>query len=208
MLSRELARTATQSGEDRALEFMRDCGDDTAAQSADLYTFSMSSLPATAPPPRAIDLGTIEFHEGASPCGPDLMPTALVDFFEAEGIAWSRGRTAADWRTLLDSSLLLTAWLRPNTSGTTPRLVGSTRLRSDFVYEAKLHDVVTAREFAGLGIATTLVCWALAHPWAGRVTRFVLETNGAESLYTRFGFRDAAAHHTTHMRARVDELRR
>jgi len=28
------------------------------------------------------------------------------------------------------------------------------------------------------------------------------------SLYVRFGFRDAAAHHTTHMRARAAELRR
>ncbi len=151
----------------------------------------------------------IEFADETSA----IDPNELVGFFDAESVSWTRGRSADDWATLLTSSLLLTARLRPlgaddgsESVRGAGRLVGTLRLRSDRVYEAKLHDVVVASDLRGVGISLALVDWSLRHPWAGRVTRYVLETNGAERLYERFGFRVASELSTTHMRVVTDGI--
>jgi GNAT superfamily N-acetyltransferase len=66
--------------------------------------------------------------------------------------------------------------------------VATTRIWSDGAYEAKLYDVVTARDLMGQGIASALVTWALKHPAVSDVQRFVLDR-----LYGRFGFQDPCA---------------
>ncbi len=131
----------------------------------------------------------------------------LVEFCTAEDVYWTRDRDAIMWGMLLLQSRLLTARLRRQEGGARGRLIGTTRVRSDGVYEAKLNDVVTAREFQGMGVARELCRWAFRHPFVASATRFVLETHDAEGLYRKFGFTTAQEQDTIHMRAHMSVLR-
>ena len=133
-------------------------------------------------------------------------PKELQVYFQAEAVPWTADRTLEQWRRLLACSRLLTARLVPE-GGRGGRLVGTLRLWSDQAYEAKLYDVVTARDMHNQGIASALVRWALRHPWVGDVQRFVLETRDAADLYPRFGFQRAQAMDTIHMRVLVADLK-
>ncbi|MBL0210152.1 MAG: GNAT family N-acetyltransferase [Holophagaceae bacterium] len=134
-----------------------------------------------------------------------IEPKELQIFFQAEAVYWTASRTVEQWRRLLACSRMLTARLQSE-EGKGGRLVGTTRVWSDRAYEAKLYDVVTAGDMKGLGIASTLVRWALRHPSTGDVQRFVLETRDAGDLYTRFGFRRSEDVNTVHMRATAADL--
>ena len=85
--------------------------------------------------------------------------------------------------------------------------MAATRLWSDHAHEAKLYDVVVARDLMGMGIATELVKWALRHPWVGEVNRFVLETRDASEFYPRFGFLPGQEMGSTHMRVKAVDLK-
>ena len=137
----------------------------------------------------------------------DIEPKELQIFFQAEAVFWTANRTVEQWRRLLACSQLLTARLQAE-EGKGGRLVGTTRVWSDRAYEAKLYDVVTAKDMKGLGIASNLVRWALRHPATGSVQRFVLETRDAGELYLRFGFRRSEEVNTVHMRASVADLQK
>lgn len=134
-----------------------------------------------------------------------IEPKELQIFFQAEAVFWTASRTIEQWRRLLACSRLLTARIQPE-EGKGARLVGATRVWSDHAYEAKLYDVVTSEDMMGHGIATSLVRWALRHPWVGDVQRFVLETRDAAEFYPRFGFKRSSDLDTVHMRASVAEL--
>lgn len=136
-----------------------------------------------------------------------IEPKELQIFFQAEAVYWTANRTVEQWRRLLACSRLLTARLQSE-EGKGGRLVGTTRVWSDRAYEAKLYDVVTAMDMKGLGIASTLVRWALRHSAIGEVQRFVLETRDAGDLYTRFGFKRSEEVNTVHMRASADDLQK
>lgn len=159
------------------------------------------SLDLRPPAPLATPLGTVAFTDETW----SIDPKELQTFFQAEGIFWTADRTMEQWRRLLACSRLLIARIQPEgTRGT--RLVGTTRIWSDHGYEAKLYDVVTAKDMNRHGVASELVKWALRHPWVGDVQRIVLETRDAAALYPRFGFREAADLNTVHMRASVKDL--
>ena len=136
-----------------------------------------------------------------------IEPKELQIFFQAEAVFWTASRTIEQWRRLLACSRLLTARLQAE-EGKGGRLVATTRVWSDKAYEAKLYDVVTAEDMAGLGIASNLVRWALRHPAIGNVQRFVLETRDAGHLYSRFGFKRSEDVNTVHMRANVADLQK
>jgi predicted GNAT family N-acyltransferase len=133
-------------------------------------------------------------------------PKELQIFFQAEDIYWTADRTIEQWRQLLACSRLLTARLVPE-GHMGGRLVGVARVWSDHAYEAKLYDVVTARDMMGMGIATALVKWCLRHPWVGEVQRFVLETRDAAPFYPRFGFTPGADQQSFHLRVSVADLK-
>jgi hypothetical protein len=133
-------------------------------------------------------------------------PRELQIFFQAEEVYWTADRTIEQWRRLLSCSRLLTARLVPE-GHRGGRLVGATRLWSDHAYEAKLYDVVVARDLMKLEIASELVKWALRHPWVGEVQRFVLETRDAAEFYPRFGFQEGREVGSVHMRVRTTELK-
>lgn len=157
------------------------------------------------PDPLPTPTGPVAFEEETW----TIDPRELQTFFQAEGVFWTADRTLEQWRRLLACSRLLTARLRPDPSrggGRGGRLVGTLRLWSDGAYEAKLYDVVTARDMMNRGVATALARWALRHPATAGVQRFVLETRDAGHLYEKLGFADAQAHETVHMRARVGDL--
>jgi len=126
-----------------------------------------------------------------------VRPEELRALFDSQHIYWTEGRTESDWRRLLESSRLLGARL-----GETQELVGTLRLWSDHVYEAKIYDVVVKSELRGCGVASALVGWALQDPWATEVQTVVLETRDAEALYRRFGFVTGEEAATIHLRRR------
>ena len=146
-----------------------------------------------APPPIATPLGTVRFAEETTTVRPD----ELCTLFDRQAIYWTVGRTESDWRRLLESSRLFGARL-----GEAGELVGTLRLWSDRVYEAKIYDVVVTARLRGYGIASALVVWALRDPWASDVQTVVLETRDAVALYRRFGFVTGEEAATIHMRRR------
>lgn len=154
-----------------------------------------------APAPLATPHGTVAFFDETW----SVDPRELQIFFQAEQVYWTAERTVAQWRRLLACSRMLTARLLPE-GHHGGRLVGATRLWSDHAYEAKLYDVVTARDLTGSGIASELVRWALRHPWAGDVQRFILETRDAAGFYPRFGFRPGQETDSLHMQVKASDL--
>jgi predicted GNAT family N-acyltransferase len=154
------------------------------------------------PEPLATPQGMVAFFDETW----TIDPRELQIFFQAEEVYWTADRTIAQWRQLLACSRLLTARLVPE-GHRGGRLVGATRVWSDHAYEAKLYDVVTARDLKDFGIASELVKWALRHPWVGPVQRIVLETRDAVDFYPRFGFQLGHDLDSFHMRVAVDELK-
>lgn len=155
-----------------------------------------------APEPFSTPLGRVAFADETW----TIDPREVQTFFQAEEVFWTADRTLEQWRRLLAGGRLLTARLEPE-GARGGRLVATLRLWSDGAYEAKLYDVVTARDLMGQGIASALVTWALQHPAVGDVKRFVLETRDADRLYEKFGFQTAEAHSTIHMRVTAADLR-
>jgi hypothetical protein len=156
-----------------------------------------------APEPLPTSQGLVRFQDETW----TIDPKELQVFFQAEEVFWTADRTLEAWRRLLSCSRLLTARLAPEDSRG-GRLVGTARIWSDQAYEAKLYDVVTAKDLMRQGVASGLVKWALRHPWVGEVSRFVLETRDAAELYPRFGFKRSEELDTLHMRVGSAELRR
>lgn len=159
------------------------------------------------PSPLHTSAGTLVFFDET----PTIRLSDIRSFFQSEEVYWAMDRSEIDWAILLQESRFLTARIYPKDialPAACGELVGTTRVRSDFVYEAKLNDVVTARRLSGLGIATTLCRWALRHPWTGDASRFLLETHNAEGLYRKLGFTTAAEQDTIHMRVKVEDLRK
>ena len=154
------------------------------------------------PQPLATPHGVVAFFDETW----SVDPRELQIFFQAEQVHWTADRSIEHWRVLLSCSRMLTARLVPEGSRG-GRLVGATRLWSDHAHEAKLYDVVTARDLMGLGVATELVKWALRHPWVGDVNRFVLETRDAAEFYPRFGFKPGQEMDSVHMRVRTEDLK-
>ncbi len=153
------------------------------------------------PEPLSTPHGTVAFYDETW----SMDPRELQIFFQAEQVYWTAYRTVEQWRRLLSCSRMLTARLVPE-GHKGGRLVGATRLWSDHAYEAKLYDVVVARDLMGQGIASELVKWALRHPWVGEVDRFVLETRDAAEFYPRFGFELGHDTESLHMRVMVEDL--
>jgi predicted GNAT family N-acyltransferase len=154
------------------------------------------------PDPISTQQGTVSFADETW----TVDPKELQVFFQAEDIFWTAYRTLEQWRRLLACSRLLTARIQP-ADHRGSRLVGTTRVWSDQAYEAKLYDVVTAKDMMGQGIATSLVKAALRHPWVGEVERVVLETRDAAELYPRFGFERAETLNIAHLRVSTATLR-
>jgi GNAT superfamily N-acetyltransferase len=154
------------------------------------------------PEPISTSQGTVSFADETW----TIDPKELQVFFQAEDIYWTAYRTLEQWRRLLACSRLLTARIQP-ADHRGSRLVGTTRVWSDHAYEAKLYDVVTAKDMMGVGIASAIVKAALAHPWVGEVQRVVLETRDAAELYPRFGFQGADELKIVHMRVSATTLR-
>ena len=154
-----------------------------------------------APSPLATPIGTVAFFDETW----SVDPRELQIFFQAEQVHWTADRTIEQWRKLLACSRMLTARLVPE-GHMGGRLVAATRLWSDHAYEAKIYDVVVAKDVKGLNIASELMKWALRHPWSGDVHRFVLETRDASEYYPRFGFQTGQELGTTHMRVKTVDL--
>jgi len=78
---------------------------------------------------------------------------------------WSRGRTLADMRVMLENTQIVIVLIDEATG----RLVAFCRVLSDSVYHATLYDVIVAREYRGAGLGRSLVDAFITHPRLARV---------------------------------------
>jgi GNAT superfamily N-acetyltransferase len=68
------------------------------------------------------------------------------------------------------------------------KLIGCTRVVSDFTRFSYLSDVYVEPQYRGLGLGRWLVETTINHPAVSKNTRWVLHTQDAHGLYTQLGF--------------------
>lgn len=84
---------------------------------------------------------------------------------------------------LLHTDLAISAW-----DGS--RLVGFSRVLTDYVFRASIWDVMVDREYQGQDIGTQLINRILSHPSLEHVDLFWLCTRNQQAFYTTLGFSD------------------
>jgi GNAT superfamily N-acetyltransferase len=68
------------------------------------------------------------------------------------------------------------------------KLIGCTRVVSDFTRFSYLSDVYVEPQYRGLGLGRWLVETTINHPAVSKNARWVLHTQDAHGLYTQLGF--------------------
>jgi ribosomal protein S18 acetylase RimI-like enzyme len=112
----------------------------------------------------------------------EIDPSCLVPLFDQAD--WSRGRTVEQTRTmLLHTDLAISAWDQS-------RLIGFSRVLTDYVFRASIWDVIVDRDYQGKDIGTQLMKRILSHPSLDRVELFWLCTRNRQAFYTTLGFSD------------------
>lgn len=112
----------------------------------------------------------------------EIDPSCLVPLFDQAD--WSRGRTVEQTRTmLLHTDLAISAWDQS-------RLIGFSRVLTDYVFRASIWDVIIDRDYQGKDIGTQLMKRILSHPSLDRVELFWLCTRNRQAFYKTLGFSD------------------
>ena len=112
----------------------------------------------------------------------ELDPSCLLPLFEQAD--WSRGRTVEETRVmLLHTDLAISAW-------DNSRLIGFSRVLTDYVFRASIWDVIVDRDYQGKDIGTQLVNRILSHSSLQRVELFWLCTRSRQAFYATLGFSD------------------
>ena len=102
-----------------------------------------------------------------------------------QGAWWSRGRTLADVRRVVEGSDIICAVV----AGTEASLVGFCRVLADGVYKALVFDVIVSIDHRGRGVGRMLMDAVCAHPVLDGVEMIELYCQPEmESFYSRWGF--------------------
>ena len=98
---------------------------------------------------------------------------------------WSADRTLEDIEIILAKSSLIIGLLDLTSS----RLIGFTRVLSDYFKYAYIYDVIIHREFRGLDLGKKLLDLVLQHPELKNLTSIELTCRkNMMSFYQKFGF--------------------
>lgn len=104
-----------------------------------------------------------------------------------QGEWWSQDRRLADVRRMLSHSPLVIALVEPDAG----RLIGFTRVLTDFTYRAILFDVIVHPERRGERLGDVLVRTVVEHPRLTDVKQFELYCRpDLVPYYKRLGFTD------------------
>ena len=83
---------------------------------------------------------------------------------------WTRERTLEDVRRMLDHTQVVVGLVETGTG----RLVGFTRVLTDLVYRAYIHDVIVAESHRGRSLGARLMDALVAHPKLRSVEKLIL----------------------------------
>lgn len=98
---------------------------------------------------------------------------------------WWKGRTLEDVRTMIEQTDVLVG-LREIESGT---FVAAGRVLTDFVYYAKIYDVIVAETRRGEGLGRELMRAIVTHPALSSLSAMTLDCReGLVSFYEECGF--------------------
>lgn len=96
---------------------------------------------------------------------------------------WTKERKAEDVKKMLENTgLILTVW-----DG--KKLIGFTRVLTDFVYRATIWDVIIHPDYRGKGIGKKIMKRILAHKKLKSVENFWLYTKDKQEFYSYLGFK-------------------
>jgi GNAT superfamily N-acetyltransferase len=117
-----------------------------------------------------------------------LSPAQIDDLLALYAREWrTQGRTRAAVERMLAASDVVVALCEADTR----RLVGFSRVLTDYVYKAILFDVIVAPPARGRGLGRRLLDAVLAHPALAGVRHFELYCRtDVIPFYARWGFRD------------------
>lgn len=112
---------------------------------------------------------------------PDLLDILTIHRFLSEETYWAKGRAIEITLKSIEHSLCFGLYW-----GT--QQAGFARVVSDYATFGYIMDVFVLPQHRRLGLGKWLVQSILNHPDLQEVTRWVLRTRDAHSLYARFGF--------------------
>lgn len=101
--------------------------------------------------------------------------------FLANETDWANGIPIQTLKTSIDNSLNFGLYYKNEQ-------IGFARIISDFATIAYLGDVYILNEYRGKGLSKWLIQEVMEHPDLQGLRRWILLTNTAEWLYTKFGF--------------------
>jgi predicted GNAT family N-acyltransferase len=102
-----------------------------------------------------------------------------------QGEWWTKGRSLADVRTMIEGSDHVFGFCEPRSE----RLVAFARVLTDGVFKALIFDVIVDPAYRGRGLGKDIMNRILEHPTLSRVKHF--ELCGLSEMipfYTRWGF--------------------
>jgi ribosomal protein S18 acetylase RimI-like enzyme len=95
---------------------------------------------------------------------------------------WAKGRRADDVVDMVNHcGLVMMLWAGR-------RLIGFTRVITDFVYRATIYDVIIHPDFHDQGLGRQIMLNVLHHPTLRRVEKFWLNTSDKQEFYRKLGF--------------------
>lgn len=121
---------------------------------------------------------------------PDLLDIVAIHRFLSEETYWAKGRAFETTLKSIEHSLCFGLYYDV-------QQVGFARAITDYATFGYIMDVFVLPQHRRLGLGKWLVYSILNHPELQDVTRWVLRTRDAHSLYARFGFGALAKPETT-----------
>jgi len=114
-----------------------------------------------------------ELREGADPVAAHAFLTESY---------WSKGISLDKVRRAFAASMLVSVW-------SNGQQIGMARVLTDHAILAYLHDVYVLPEHGGREIAQAMLTYLHNHPQLQDVGRWALFTKDAQSLYSKFGWK-------------------
>ncbi len=109
-------------------------------------------------------------------------PRQLLALFEQAD--WAKGRSLPDTQRMLsETDVIISAWHGP-------KLVGCSRVLTDYVFRASIWDVIVDVKYQDQDIGKCLIKRILAHASLAKVELFWLCTRRYQGFYASLGFSD------------------
>jgi ribosomal protein S18 acetylase RimI-like enzyme len=110
----------------------------------------------------------------------------LAKLYKQEG--WTKDRTLEDIKKMIKHCKIIGL-----IDEETDRLVGFTRIVTDYIYRATIYDVIVLKEYQGLGLGRLLMETIVNHPILSKIERVDLYCAEEKiEFYKKWGFNKVA----------------